>query len=108
MNTVQKQLRIVQRAVDRNQKLPTTEHVAQDCNVNVVKAKAIIRRYMIYQYIKRYSTENQFPPSRREISKTLHIPLTSVQHHINQLTLAGEISVSPGRSRTIRLLEKSA
>lgn len=108
MNTVQKQLSIVQRAIDKTQKLPTKEHVAQDCNVSIVKANAIIRRYMIYQYIKQYIAENQYPPSRREISKMLHIPLTSTQHHINQLVLANVIIISQSRSRTIRLLEKSA
>ncbi len=108
MNTVKKQLSIVQHAVDKYQKLPTQEHVARDCGVSLFKAKAILRRYMIYQYIKQYIAENQYPPSRREISTMLHIPLSIIQHHINQLILADMITTSPGRSRTIRLPEKSA
>lgn len=108
MNTVEKQLSIVQRAVDKEQKLPTREHVARDCGVSLYKAKAIIRRYMIYQYIKQYIAENHFPPSRREIANMLHISLTNTQHHVNQLILADMLTVLPGRSRTIRLPEKSA
>lgn len=108
MNTIRKHLSIVQCAVDKDQKLPTQEHVAHDCGVSLFKASAIIRRYMIYRYIKQYIAENHFPPSRREISKMLHIPLSNTQHHINQLILADMLTVLPGRSRTICLPEKSA
>jgi hypothetical protein len=108
LNTIQKQLSIVQSNVDTHQTLPTSEKIARDCHVSRFKAKAIIRRYMIVQYIKKYTEENGLPPTRRKISKMLCIPLSVTQYHVDQLARANVIHVLPGHARAIYLSEKSA
>ena len=108
MNTIQKHLSIVQQAVDKHQKLPSPQQVARECGVSLFKAKAIIRRYMIYQYIKRYIEVHDFSPTRQEIANMLGLSLSATQYHVEQLANARLINVPPSRFRAISMPEKSA
>jgi hypothetical protein len=108
LNTIQKHLQIVQSHVDTHQNLPSIDDIAQMCEVSRFKAKAIIRRYMIVQYIKKYTEENGLPPTRRKISKLLCIPLSVTQYHVDRLVRANLIHVFSGHARAIYLSEKSA
>lgn len=66
------------------------------------------RQLDIMKYIHRYSAENSFAPSMREISLATGITSTSiVKYHIERLVSRGYLIKSPGKSRTLVLTNQA-
>ncbi len=60
----------------------------------------------VYAFIKHYIEEQGLPPSQREIAEGCYIARSAVVRHLDKLEARGWISLVPGKSRGIRLLEK--
>lgn len=108
MNKIKLQMKLMQDYVAENERTPSIEEVSELCDVKESRAQAIVRRYLIYRYIDKYTESHGFPPTRREISEMLHIPLSVTQYHIGLLSRSGLLTVVLGHARAITRLEKGA
>jgi repressor LexA len=63
-------------------------------------------RQRIYEYIKAYIAENEYPPSIREISGNLDIVISCVAFHLKNLEKYGYIRRYPNTARSIVVLDK--
>lgn len=63
------------------------------------------RQREVLDFIAKYSEDNAFPPTVREIGEHFQITLRAVQDHVGALQKKGYISLSYKRSRSIRVLK---
>lgn len=106
LNKVRQEFLIVQCLVEQQGRLPSYQDIATACGVSHNRVQSIVRRYMIYQYIDKYKQTKGYPPSRRDVSDALRIPLSVVQYHLDKLSQAQLIEIDPDQSRAIHLLEE--
>lgn len=60
------------------------------------------------QFIIKYTGENDYPPTLREISEVSNMTVGGVLYHLQVLKRNGLIDWRDGQSRTIRILKKGA
>jgi repressor LexA len=63
------------------------------------------RQREVLEFIARFSEDNAYPPTVREIGEHFSVSLRAVQDHIAALQKKGYISLCPKRSRSIRVLK---
>lgn len=61
----------------------------------------------VYRYIADYIQERGFPPSTREIAQGCYISRGVVTRYLDRLELSGRIRRTPGRARSIQLLDET-
>ena len=66
--------------------------------------KLTIRQKEIVEFIERYISENDFPPTLKEIGEFFKITLKGSFDHIKALQKKGFISYVPKKSRSIRIM----
>lgn len=70
-------------------------------------AQGIERRRAIMRFIKDYMKRNGFAPSIDEIGQAVDLSSkTAVRHHIDILVEEGHLAVTPGKYRSLRVLDK--
>lgn len=79
--------------------------IAKVCQVTLYTARGIQRRYLLYRYISLYIETHGHPPSRREMSDMLHIPLSVIQYHLDKLVYADLLHGLPHQQRGISVPE---
>lgn len=69
--------------------------------------QGIERRRAIMRFIKDYMKRNGFAPSIDEIATAVDLSSkTAVRHHIDILVEEGQLAVTPGKYRSLRVLDK--
>jgi repressor LexA len=59
----------------------------------------------VYQFLKNYIEERNYPPTVREIADGCALARSSVTRHLDRLEMQGRIERLPGKARGIRLCE---
>jgi SOS-response transcriptional repressor LexA len=67
--------------------------------------QGIHRRESILDYIRKYHQTNGFPPSMEEIAESQRIAKSAVRHHLYRLQRDGHLQMTPGKYRSIRVLD---
>lgn len=62
------------------------------------------RQQEVLDFIRAFSTENGYPPSRADIAKAGSVTATAVQEVLQALERKGVIALSPGIARGIRIV----
>ena len=65
------------------------------------------RQLDILNTVKQLIEENGYSPTHMEIAEVLDIKMSGVQRHLQALVKKGHISMTPGRSRSIVIIEQS-
>ncbi len=78
-----------------------------DAKPKRVKPLTKVQKDMV-QFIIKYSSENDYPPTLREISEVSNMTVGGVLYHLQVLKRNGLIDWRDGQSRTIRILKKGA
>lgn len=66
------------------------------------------RQQEIFEYIKQYIEQNNFPPSIREIGAAVGLSSPATVHtHLKKLECAGLITTTENKFRTIKILGKT-
>lgn len=63
------------------------------------------RQLEILEVVKQLIEEKGYSPTHAEIAEVLDIKMSGVQRHLQALVKKGHISMTPGRSRSIVILE---
>ncbi|HEU5043079.1 MAG TPA: hypothetical protein VFT75_02970 [Nocardioidaceae bacterium] len=72
-------------------------------------AQGIERRRAIMRFVKSYIKRNGYAPSVGEIAEAVDLSSkTAVRHHLAILVEEGELAVTPGRYRSLRVVSKGA
>lgn len=66
------------------------------------------RQQEVLNFVARFTEENNFPPTVREIGDNFGISLRAVQDHLNALQKKGYLSQAQKRSRSLRVLNEEA
>lgn len=70
-------------------------------------AQGIERRRAIMRFIKDYLRKNGFAPSIEEIAEAVELSSkTAVRHHLEILVDEGAIQMTPGKYRSLRVMDK--
>lgn len=70
-------------------------------------AQGIDRRRAIVRFVKAYVKKNGFAPSVEEIAEGVDLSSkTAVRHHLDVLKDEGTITWTPGKYRSLRIVEK--
>src|SRR3954452_24220094 len=66
------------------------------------------RQQEIFDFIKRYSAENGYPPTARDIGKAVGLPSSSTVHaHLANLERLGLLRRDPSKPRALELLDRA-
>lgn len=67
--------------------------------------QGVTRRQSIIEYINAYHTEFGYPPSMAEIAADQKIAKSAIRHHLYRLQRDGLVTMTPGKYRSIRVLQ---
>ena len=72
---------------------------------NICSMKKQRYRGEILEFVKAYKVEHDYSPSYREIAKAMGIKESGVHRHLHILESEGLITITPGKARSIRVLD---
>ena len=78
-----------------------------DAKAKRVKPLTEVQKDMV-RFIAKYSSENDFPPTLKDIADFANMTAGGVLYHLLVLKRNGLIDWRDGQSRTIRILKKGA
>lgn len=63
------------------------------------------RQVEVYEFIKKYSEENGYPPTYKEIGAKLICHSTFVMQIVKAMIRKGYLTMRPGEARTLRIVK---
>ena len=66
------------------------------------------RQRQVYEFIREFTAEHHYSPSVREIAAAMHLSVSTIQHHLDNMKVAGVLASSPGTFRSITLVEQDS
>lgn len=63
------------------------------------------RRREILEWVRHFIDDNGYSPSMEEIGVGIGVHKNAVNHHLKKLQKEGKVSMTPGKYRSLRLIE---